>query len=131
MDRISYENYLDLPNKSKTGRSSQYMVERLRDSTVINLWPIPDTADDQFVYWQISRIEDAAALADNADVPDRFLPPLISGLAYHLARSRVGLPEETRARLKGEYKEDLELSMEEDRDRAPFKIHPKIPSGRA
>lgn len=84
MERISRGDYLNIPNKSTTGRPSQFFFNRQTSPELI-VWPTPENSTDQVVYYYITRIEDADKLTNNADVPYRFLPCMVSGLAYYLA----------------------------------------------
>lgn len=43
LERISPEEYLLIPNKTQTGRPSQYSIRRGRDNPVLSLWPIQKT----------------------------------------------------------------------------------------
>jgi hypothetical protein len=56
-------------------------------------------------------------------VPFRFVPALISGLAYHLAAKRKESMALVPA-LKERYDEDWDLAADEDRDRSPLRIVP-------
>ena len=46
LTRISFEEYLLIPNKSQTGRASQYTVKRDRDNPTLSIWPLPDNSTD-------------------------------------------------------------------------------------
>jgi hypothetical protein len=63
---------------------------------------------------------------DDADVPFRFLPCLIYGLAYHMGIKRPGVPGDRISFLKGVYEEALQNAMEEDRERASFRAVPHL-----
>ena len=80
MERISRGDYLNIPNKSTTGRPSQFFFNR-QTSPELTVWPTPENSTDQVVYYYITRIEDADKLTNNADVPYRFIPCMVSGLA--------------------------------------------------
>jgi hypothetical protein len=84
VDRISRGEYLNVPNKTTTGRPSQFYFNR-QTSPEITLWPTPDSNTDQLVYYYITRIEDADSSQNTTDVPYRFLPCMVAGLAYYLS----------------------------------------------
>ena len=44
LQRISFEEYALIPNKSQTGRPSQYTIKRNVDNPTIHLYPIPDNS---------------------------------------------------------------------------------------
>ena len=74
IDRISRAEYLNLPNKTTTGRPAQYYVERT-NLPKIYLYPTPDKAYT-FKYYRIRRIQDSGDYTNTLDVNFRFLPCL-------------------------------------------------------
>jgi len=127
LQRISFEEYALIPNKSQTGRPSQYTIKRNVDNPTIHLYPIPDNSTGILKVEGIRQLEDVNKSADqNADVPVRFLPPLTCGLAYYLSMKRPGIPPDRIQMLKMNYEELLLRAMEEDRERASIYFKPKI-----
>jgi len=122
IDRISRGEYLNVPNKSTTGRPSQFYFNR-QTSPEITLWPTPDSDTDQLVYYYITRIEDADSSQNTTDVPYRFLPCMIAGLAYYLAMKKA--PERVQL-LKAVYEEEFQRAADEDEDRVSLKLQPDI-----
>jgi hypothetical protein len=121
IDRISREEYLNLPNKNVQGRPSQIYVERSSTPTAY-VYPAADGAYT-LVYYRIRRIQDGGSYTNTADINFRFLPCLVSGLAYQLALKyapdRIGL-------LKQVYEEDFQRAALEDRDTASVRITPDV-----
>jgi len=127
LQRISFEEYNIIPNKSQKGRPSQYTIKRDVDNPTIHLYPIPDNSTGILKVEGIRQLEDVNKSADqNADVPVRFLPPLTCGLAYYLSMKRPGIPTDRIQMLKMNYEEKLMRAMEEDRERASIYFRPKI-----
>ena len=112
----------NIPNKSTTGRPSQFFFNRQTSPELI-VWPTPVNSTDQVVYYYITRIEDADKLTNNADVPYRFLPCMVSGLAYYLAIKKS--PERVQF-LKNVYEEEFQRAADEDEDRVSLKLAPDI-----
>ena len=123
IERISREEYLNVPNKSTKARPSQYYVERTITPKVY-LYPTTDKAYT-FVYYRIRRIQDAGEYTNETDVNFRFLPCLASGLAYQL--SLKFSPDRTAA-LKQLYEEDFARAAAEDRDTASVSFVPDLGS---
>jgi hypothetical protein len=75
------------------------------------------------VYWRLRRIQDAGTGVNTQDVPFRFLPCLISGLAYYIAQK---IPEglQLREMLKAQYDSDWALASTEDRDKVASRFTP-------
>ena len=120
MERISRGEYLDFPNKTDQGRPSQFYFDR-KISPVLNLWQTPENSTDQLVYYYVRRIEDAAQLVNTTDIPFRFYPCMVAGLAYYLAMKRA--PERLQF-LKAVYEEEFQRAAEEDEDRVSLKLQP-------
>lgn len=126
MERLGFGEYLNLPNKTQAGRPTQFYVHRKRDVPIFYLWPVPDRSDYVLHYWRARFPEDVSKLAEDPDYPRRFFPALVAGLAYYLALGRgMAFPLDRLEKLKGEFEEQLMHAMEEDRERATFKIKPR------
>ena len=122
LDRISRGEYLNLPNKVTQGRPSQFYFDR-QISPVINLWNVPDNSTDQLIYYYVDRIEDAGAFANTTDLPFRFYPCMVAGLAYYIAMKRA--PERLQY-LKSIYEEEFQRASDEDEGRVSLKLQPSI-----
>jgi len=120
VERISRGDYLNFPDKTSQGRPSQYYLDRTIQP-VINLWQNPENSTDQLVYYYVRRIEDADALTNTTQVPFRFYPCMVAGLAYYLAMKRA--PERIQL-LKAVYEEEFTRAAQEDEDRVPLKLQP-------
>jgi len=122
IERISRGEYSTLPNKTTQGRPSQYWLNK-QIQPVINLWAVPENSTDQIIYYYVQRIEDADALVNTTDMPFRFYPCMVAGLAYYIAMKRS--PERIQL-LKAVYEEEFQRAADEDEDRVPLKLQPSI-----
>jgi len=122
VERISRGEYATLPNKTTQGRTSQYWLNRQVDP-VINLWAVPENSTDQLIYYYVRRIEDADSLVDTTDMPFRFFPCMVAGLAYYMAMKRA--PERVQL-LKTVYEEEFQRAADEDQGRTPLKLQPSL-----
>lgn len=120
IERLGRNEYALIPNKSTTGRPSQFWFDR-RITPRLHMWPRPENSTDQVRYYYVRRIEDAASLTNTNDVPWRFYPCMVAGLAYYLGMKKA--PERLPI-LKAVYEEEFMRAAEEDEDRAPLKIQP-------
>lgn len=125
INRISVSTYASIPNKTTTGRPIQFWIERLVDAPRINVWPVPDSNDYTFKYWRMRRIEDAGAGVQTADMPFRFLPCLVAGLAYHIAMKVPELAQRI-PMLKATYEEEFDRAASEDRVKTNARFVPRI-----
>ena len=124
-ERISRAAYLHIPKKSTESRSTQFYLHRTEVSggtPTLYLYPTPDAADT-FKYWGLTYIQDVGDYTNQAEVPQRFLPALTSGLAYYIAIKKS--PERVQL-LKMVYDEEMARALLEDRDRAPLRLVPSI-----
>ena len=122
IQRISRGEYLTIPNKTTQGRPSQFYFDRKIDP-VINLWSVPENSTDQLIYYYVRRIEDADALVNTTDMPFRFYPCMVAGLAYYISMKRA--PERAQL-LKVVYEEEFQRAADEDEGRTPLKLQPSI-----
>jgi hypothetical protein len=125
INRISVSTYASIPNKTTTGRPIQFWIERLVDAPRINVWPVPDSNDYTFKYWRMRRIEDAGSGVQTADMPFRFLPCLVAGLAYHIAMKVPELAQRVQM-LKAAYEEEFDRAASEDRVKTNARFVPRI-----
>lgn len=120
--RISAPVYAAIPNKLAKGQPLQIWVQRLA-TPQLTVWPVPDAAVYTLVYWRLRRIQDATDGTNTMDLPFRFLPAVVAGLAWHLSLKvpngleRLGL-------LKQQYDEAFASAAAEDRERAPMRLAP-------
>lgn len=123
--RISVNVYSSIPNKLTQGRPIQVYVDRQAAAPQINVWPVPNSDDYEFVYWRMRRLEDAGSGAQTPDMPYRFLPALVAGLAYYLSMKVPELRQNAQM-LKMDYEEQYRLAAEEDRQKTPFRAVPRL-----
>ena len=120
--RISRGEYVTLPDKTTQGRPSQFYFDR-QITPIINLWATPENSTDQLVYHYVRRIDDADTLVNTTDMPFRFYPCMVAGLAYYIAMKRT--PDRIQM-LKTVYEEEFQRASDEDEDRVPLKLQPSF-----
>lgn len=124
MGRLSRSEYASLSNKASQGRPSSYVVLRELDNARLIVWPTPDTASaEELYYWYIQKNQDVTSAAENIGVPDRFLPAFVAGLAFELGKVRPTVDGGKLSYLKQEYEGLLIRAQNEDRERVPTRIH--------
>lgn len=124
VERVSVSTYAQQAQKQLQGRPTQIFVQRLATTTTVTLWPVP--AEEYLLsYYRLRAIAGLASGTGAAvDIPPRFIPALVAGLAYHIATKRV----EVAARaipLKQEYEEAFRLAADADQERASLFITPE------
>jgi len=122
--RISVSTYATIPNKLQQARPIQVWIERL-NTPRITVWPIPDNSQPYtFVYWRLKRIQNAGDGINTMDMPFRFIPCMVAGLAYYLALKVPGGTERL-VILKQQYDEAWDLASAEDREKAAVRFVPR------
>ena len=88
MTKVDRSTYAGFSNKLSKGTPNQYWVERFIDKVRIHIYPTPDStnASKDMHFYFIKRIQDVGDYTNATDVPFRFVPCMVSGLAYYLAQ---------------------------------------------
>jgi hypothetical protein len=136
ISRISGSTYSTIPNKNALGKPIQVWINRQSGATTptgvanptINVWPTPQSPGSQytFIYWRLRRMQDAGDAVNTQDIPFRFLPALIAGLAYYLSMKLPGVDMQRAQALKMVYDEQFDLAAQEDREKAPLRVVPRM-----
>lgn len=122
MERIGFEAWAQIPAKTQTGRPIQYWFDRRLSGNTLNLWPVADDTYNLVITLQ-KTTEDTIRAFNNIDVPRRFLPAILYGLAYYVGLRRSGrVPAERLQLLRTEYEAALKEAMREDRERGSFYV---------
>jgi len=122
LTKIDRSAYAALPNKFATGQPSQYYVDR-QITPVINLYQTPDlNTYTTLKYFSINRIQDAGAYTNQSDAPFRFLPCMVSGLAYYLSFMKAA---DRTQMLKMAYEDEMKRALDEDGSRTSLYISPQ------
>jgi hypothetical protein len=122
--RISVSTYATIPNKLQQARPIQIWIERL-DQPRVTVWPVPDNSQTyQLVYWRMRRIQNAEDGVNTMDMPFRFIPCMVAGLAYYLALKVPGAIQRLEV-LKMQYDEAWQLASGEDHEKAALRFVPR------
>jgi len=121
LDRVSRDEFLNIPSKTTQGRPTQFFLDR-QITPNLKIWPAPENSTDIIIYDALTRIQDADAPVNTMEIPFRFYPCLAAGLAYYIAMKRA--PQRLQL-LKAVYEEEFERAMTEDRDLASFNVVPQ------
>ena len=125
MTRISRSQYSSLPNKSTTSRPNQFTVDKQLSPT-ISVYPAPDKSSTYTLVMNVlTRMDDADLGSNTMEMPYRFYPCLVAGLAYYISLKKA--PERT-GMLKQLYEEEFARAAEQDEERASFRIAPDLRS---
>lgn len=124
MTAISRKDYLEIPDKTQTGRPDRYWVDRQATGPVLTLWPVPENSTDVIVFNQIRRAQDiaqsnAGTSEESPDVPHLAQDALIAQLARRLA---LKFAPKRYATLLAEERDSFKLMKGEDRERSEISM---------
>jgi hypothetical protein len=93
----------------------------------VNIWPTPNAPGDQYtlVYYRMRRIQDAGSGVNVQDIPFRFIPCMVAGLAYQLSMKLPEVSPDRVTALKMEYEQQWDIASAEDRDTSPLRFVPR------
>ena len=124
MTKVDRSTYGGFSNKLSKGTPNQYFVQRFIDHVSIQVYPTPDSTNaskDMHIYY-IKRIQDIGDYTNATDVPFRFVPCMVSGLAFYLAQKYQ--PQMIQA-MKLYYEDELQRALAEDGSSSSTHITPK------
>jgi hypothetical protein len=124
MTKVDRSTYAGFSNKLSKGTPNQYWVQRFIDHVSISIYPTPDAtnASKDMHFYYIKRIQDIGDYTNATDVPFRFVPCMISGLAYYLSQKYA--PQLMQA-MKLAYEDELARALAEDGSASSTYITPK------
>ena len=125
MTKISRSQYQAFSNKTDKGLPTQYWVQRFIDRVSLTLYLTPGAAHDgnYINFYYTKRIDDVGAYTNASDVPYRFIPCMITGLAFYLSQKYA--PQRTQE-MKMLYEDELLRAEDEDGSSNSTYIAPKI-----
>ena len=124
MTKVDRSTYGGFSNKLSKGTPNQYFVQRFIDHVSIQIYPTPDSTNaskDMHIYY-IKRIQDIGDYTNATDVPFRFVPCMVSGLAYYLAQKYQAQLIQP---MNLAYEDEFAIALAEDGSASSTHITPK------
>ena len=125
LTKIARSAYSALSSKLSKGTPAQYFVQRFVDKTTLTVYPTSDSTNaskDIHIYY-VKRLQDAdATYTDATNIPYRFVPCMVSGLAFYLAQK---FNPQLVQQMKLLYEDELARALAEDGSSASTYITPK------
>ena len=124
MTKVDRSTYAGFSNKLSKGTPNQYWVQRLIDHVSISVYPTPDStnASKDMHFYYIKRIQDVGAYTNATDMPFRFIPCMVSVLAYYLSMKYA--PQLMQG-MKLVYEDEFQRALQEDGSASSTYIAPK------
>jgi len=125
MTKIDRSTYSALSNKLSSGTPTQYYVQRFIDRVTVTVYPVPNSSSasaDMHIYY-VKRIEDIGDYTNATDLPYRFVPCMVSGLAFYLSQKYNPQLVQQNKML---YEDELNRALTEDGSSTSTYITPKV-----
>ena len=125
LTKVDRSTYAAFSNKLTKSTPSQFWVQRFISNVTFTIYPSPNsTAADNYInIFYVRRIQDAdSTYTDATDTPYRFIPAMVSGLAFYLSQKYA--PQRSQE-LKLYYEDELLRALAEDGSAASTYITPK------
>ena len=127
LTRISVSTFAQISSKNTQGKPTQIFIQRLAGSVTVTMYPVPDNQDTYTLsFFRVVGIDGMSSGIDGTTtsfIPPRFVPCLVSGLAYYVAMKDPELASRVTA-LKQEYEFQFELAAGEDTESASARFVP-------
>jgi len=92
----------------------------------VNVWLAPDQSSMYtFVYYRLRRIQDAGTGLTVEDIPFRFIPCMVAGLASYLSMKLPNVSPDRIMMLRQDYEAAFQLAADEDREKASVRFVPR------
>ena len=122
LDKLSRSEFFNIPNKATKSKPSQYFLDKQNNPTLF-IYPTPENSTDIIRFNKLTRMDDVDDAKNTMDMPFRFFPCFVAGLAYYISIKKN--PQLT-AQLKSIYEEEFRRAADQDEDRASFRVRPSI-----
>jgi len=117
---VSISDYNQLPNKTSSGKPSQYMLDK-QITPILYIWQIPDRTTYSLVYWAITQLQDITASDQNADIPYRWNECICAGLASKIS---MKFATEKFTMLNEMYERSFNFAAASDNDGVSLRVQP-------
>jgi len=114
-------------NNTTAASHTSGAVLTIQNIPAVNIWPTPSAPGDQytFVYYRMRRIQDAGTGTSVQDIPFRFIPCMVAGLALQLSMKLPDVDPQRIMALKTDYEQQWDMAAAEDRDTSPLRFVPR------
>jgi hypothetical protein len=85
INRMSRSEYLEIPNKTMTGRPDRYFVDRQSAEVTATFWRTPENSTDIIDYYYFRQMSRPGTLSNTLQMPPHASAAFVAGLAARLA----------------------------------------------
>lgn len=121
---INTDNYDTQPDKTFTGRPTEYRYDKQRAQPIMNLWPAPGP---EYTFYQLTvrvqrYIQDVGTLTQEIEVPQRWYLAIICELARQLGYSIPEVKAEVMPSLDSEAVKQLDIAWNGESDGSKIQL---------
>lgn len=120
INKITLQEYNQIPSKTNAGKPSQYMIDR-QYTPVIYLWSVPNVSTLSLNYWAMNQQEDITASNQDTDIPYRWSDAICAGLSSKLAMKYA--PDKFQL-LNEMYERAFSFAASSDNDGVSLRVQP-------
>ena len=120
INRITISEYNQIPNKTTTGKPSQYMLDK-QYTPVIYFWNVPASSNYTLNYWAMNQLEDVTLSNQDTDIPYRWTDCICAGLASKLSLKYA--PDKFQL-LNEVYERSFNFAASSDNDGVSLRVQP-------
>ena len=120
INKITLQEYNQIPSKTNAGKPSQYMIDR-QYTPEIYLWSVPNTSTLSLIYWAMNQQEDVTSSNQDTDIPYRWSDTICAGLSSKLA---VKYAPDKFQLLNEMYERSFSFAASSDNDGVSLRVQP-------
>lgn len=126
--QLNRTDYSNLPNKTRTGRPTQFWYDKTRQQPELVIWPNPDS---QFTFSQITgflhrQIQDVGTMQQEIECPQRWYLAIVLQLAKHLSKEIKEVPPDVIAQVEADAAWELKRAWDGESDGSDAFFRPNI-----
>jgi len=128
LGQLNLDSYAAQSNKVFPGRPVSYYFKRDRLNPLLYLWPAPWAASEtaQLVVWRHRHVMDVGTLAQEVEVPQRWMEAIVNSLAARMAMETPSVDVNLIPMLEARAAASMSQARDGDNDGSSTFIQPRI-----
>jgi hypothetical protein len=128
LGQLNRDTYTAQSNQVFPGRPVSYYFQRQQINPILRLWPAPNVAAEhgQLIVWRHRHIMDVGTLAQEIEVPQRWMEAVVAGLAAKVALETPNVDINLVPLLDQKAAQAMQSARDGDNDGSPTFIQPYI-----
>jgi len=123
LNQVDLATYNEYNLATTNGRPTQFATHKELNATTLRLYPVPNKTYSYRCFVDKDP-KNLLNYDDTLEVRSMFLPAIISGVVYKMAKRNPDIALQDKMAAKQEWDEAKEKALDADRDRAPLYLRP-------